>query len=78
MLAALLALSNAPAYATTRAGILETPAAICACLISEQTQTRRANPRAAAPESTRSLVATPRSIADAETDTRFQRPPPSR
>jgi len=78
VLAALLALSSAPAYATTRAGILETPAAICACLISEQTQTRCANPRATVPDSTRPLVAAPRRIADAEADTRFQRPPPSR
>jgi hypothetical protein len=78
VLAALLALSSAPAYAATRAGVFETPAAICACLVSEQTQTRRANPRAAVPDSTRPPAASPRRIADAETDTRFQRPPPSR
>jgi len=78
VLASLLALSSAPAYATTRTGILQTPSAICLCVVSEETQTHRANPPARVPASIAPLTIAPRGIADAEADTRFQRPPPSR
>jgi len=78
VLAALLALSNAPAYAATRTAAFSVSSAACVCLISEETQPeQQAHPLTAA-TSVRPLVLAPRMVAEAETETRFQRPPPSR
>jgi len=76
VLAALLALSNAPAYAATRTASFSAVTATCVYLISEETQLER--PAQSVPAaSVRPPVSVPRMVAQADTDTRFQRPPPS-
>jgi hypothetical protein len=78
VLAALLALSNAPAYAATRRDPFSTAPVACVSFVSEKA-TPQGSPKPSNhhPESSRHAVPAPLSFSWAETDIRFQRPPPA-
>ncbi len=77
VLAALLALSTAPAFAAQRAGAFRADTVIRVCLASEEAQAERQAATPEIPEPFARPVSKVRMIVWAETDTRFQRPPPA-